>query len=194
MEDQEQQAEKTTDDEMETTEPTMMSADTEIPEIGEEHDESVDDQPPPQPIVPEGATMEKQVHPKPGLGILMGIQRNMFSDVALQDIGHVILGTAYSRDEYLNDHKHYLNVNFSPEEHNDSYADYVIQTTLMWRGQISRIMEHLESATIAAGERLKTILTRSSGKIVAGTMRIHVTMDEKGDLTATLMWVEKRKL
>ena len=128
----------------------------------------------------------------PQLAILQAEQRNMFTDVFLQDIGHIILGTAFVRNPELNDPKYYADTQFTPEEHNKHWNEYEIVQQHIWCDGLSSIMQNLDLRVNDTAAAVKEILEDPENKLVAGTMRMHISIEKRGDIFASLILIRKK--
>jgi len=143
----------------------------------------------------EEISLEKE-QPLPQLYILMALANNMFFDAALQSIGYVILGTVFNRNPELNDKKYYLDITFTPEEHNKCWQDFTIHHQTLAGFKLADLTASFDDIVEHVATEIKPILEAADGKMVAGTLRIYVTFDPKGhngNVQLALAWVEKEK-
>ena len=136
------------------------------------------------------STTEEEVLPQ--VAILQSIQRNMFSDPALESAGLVILGEAIRRSPELNNPDLFADVTFGAETNND-WEKYEIKTAPIWSGQISKLLPSFDFIV----EQVINSLTDTieSYRIVAGTLRMRISettpLNAVGAITLELLWIQE---
>ena len=128
----------------------------------------------------------------PQLYMLMTLQKNMFFDAALQSMGYVILGTVFKRRPDLNDNKHYLDLTFTPAEHNKCWQDFGIQQRIGGQYRLADVTTNFDKIVEQTTCYIENALESSGGRLVAGTLRIFVTMHSDGMIHQMLTWIERK--
>lgn len=136
-------------------------------------------------------TAEEQVLPQ--VAALQSIQRNMFCDVALENIGIIILGEAIRRTPELNNASLFSDVEFGPEQNND-YEKYSIYVMPAWSGHLSKIVSSFDTIVEQVIHHLLERVEKT--RIVAGTLRMRITDNTPagnypGQVTMELLWIEE---
>jgi hypothetical protein len=132
----------------------------------------------------------------PKLAMLQAIQRNMYSDAALQSIAYIILGTAIKCHPELNEKELYADPNLD-----DTKTDpdkFVIVAAHVGNYAPQDLIANFDKIVHDTAEVLRTAVL--CGKIVAGTLRSYlkpltgtaVDSTTHTSVALDLIWVQER--
>ena len=135
--------------------------------------------------------------PIPQVSLLQSIERNMFFDAAIKSWGYVFLGVAFQRNPDLNDPSKALDVTFEPETHNNTWQNYKCCSIPAIEFELSKLTSNFENGVEAMAKAARKVLKLADGRLVAGTLRAHVTMTQNATTDAwisiSLVWIEQIK-
>ena len=129
----------------------------------------------------------------PQVAILQSIQKNMFCDVALENISIIILGEAIRRTPELNNLALFADVKFD-EKNNNDWEKYDIGTMPAWSGYLGNILTSFDAIVEQVIKHLLNTVEKT--RIVAGTLRMRATdntpTSSPGTITLELLWIEEK--
>jgi hypothetical protein len=140
-----------------------------------------------------GIQME-QPPQNPELAILASLQANMLPDVALQGWGLVVLGSVIIAHPEFNKPELFENVNFRELYMKGETAEipkkYKLCCERVTSVEADTLIEQLAAVQASTAVILEVIMIREKQKIVADTLRMHVTLEDKGRLVFRIVYVE----
>jgi len=133
--------------------------------------------------------------PCPQLGILQSLANNLFCDAAIQSMGLVILGEALTKNEKLSAEDTWYWHDFMHEVNAD-WRDFTMEADHIGHIRPEELNSHLDFIISTVQARILKLAARYPGQVVAGTLRLCLTMVSEDDRAGTnakfnmhLMWI-----
>ena len=129
----------------------------------------------------------------PQVDVLECISKNMFADIALQSIGLRVLGSVFQEHPELNKPELYVRVDEFNATLNKTWDKFTLQAANVGSYLPPLFLKQYDNLVDAITQVLIHVTSISSVKIVAGTVRLHVELNQYSMLTFILLWIEKKQ-
>ena len=131
--------------------------------------------------------------PLPQVDVLECISKNMFADIALQSIGLRVLGSVFQEHPELNKPDLYERIDEFNATFNKTWDKFTLQAENAGGYLPPLFLKQYDNLVDTIVQILNHATSDPCVKIVAGTVRLHVELNQYSMLTFMLIWIAKKQ-